>query len=395
MDFIIEFKNATQNHTAGEQMKFSSDSVLIGRESDCQVLFDDSTPTVSRKHAKIEREGSRYKIIPLSQTNATYVNGSPVNGEYYLKTGDEIKLSSQGPTIIFKQEATATKATQVSVNPTTPAPAAPSKNSNKSLIAAIAAVVILAIAGVVIWMNKSSEPEVTIQNIEDCYTSIYYIKVNDVSVYDNSRNLVFTYNTEDKIVGTGFMLNNGRFVVARRVVEPWTFSEGGLVGYDQQNHAWSYNDLAALGYDIVTNCTAFTSAGTSFQFRNTDCNKDKANMQNDWMTLAKADQLGTVPGLVFDEVWGNNPKYGTECSLVGYQKGADIQNLQISNFSNAINVSELNNNQVIELSSRRWVDGLSGAPAMILKDGRWVVIGILSNSHNSQRDIVIPIGNAL
>lgn len=388
MEFIIEFKTATQNHSAGEKVTFSSDSVQIGRDAECQVVFDDSTPTVSRKHAKIEREGNRFKVVALSQTNATYVNGSPINNEYYLKSGDEIKLSSQGPTIVFRQSTSAATATSTSV-PT------PAKKSNKSLIAAIAAVVVLAIAGIAMWMGKSSEPEVTVQAIDECYSSIYYVKVNDISVYDTNRNLVFSYNTEDKIVGTGFMLNNGRFVVARRVVEPWAFSEGGLVGYDQENRAWRYSDLSALGYDIVTNCTAFTSAGTSFQFRNTDCNKDQANMQNDWMTIAKAEQLSTVPGLAYDAAWGNNPKYGTECSLVGYTKGADIQNLKVSTFSNAINVSELNKDQVIELSSRRWTDGLSGAPALIQQDGRWVVIGILSNSHNSQRDIVIPIGNAL
>lgn len=400
MEFIIEFKTATQTRRAGEQVKFASDSVLIGRDAECQLQFDDSTPTVSRKHAKIVREDNRYKVVALSQTNATFVNGTPVSGEYYLNSGDEIKLSSQGPTIIFKQSPVAAAATQTTATKATAVNAtanAPAKKGNSSLIIAIAAVVLLAIAGIAFWMNKGDKvEEPVVQSIEECYSSIYYIKVNDISVYDNSRNLVFTYNTEDKISGTGFMLKNGKFVVSRRVVEPWIYNEGGLVGYDQDNRAWNYGDLTTLGYEIIANCTAYTSAGTSFQFRNTDCGKsEETNAKNDWMTIAKAEQLSTVAGLEYDAEWGNNPKYGTECTLVGYLKGVDVQKLQISQFSNAVNVSELNNNQVIELSSRRWSEGLSGSPALVLINGRWTVVGILSNSYNSQRDIVVPIGNTL
>lgn len=397
MEFIIEFKTATSSHAVGEQMRLASDSVQIGRDTDCQIHFDDTTPTVSRKHAKIEREGNRYKIISLSQTNATYVNGNPIKGEYYLNSGDEIKLSSQGPSIIFKQAATATMATQSNTQAPRPAVATPAKKSSMPLIAAIVAVVVLAIAGVALWMNKSGEEKApAIQNIEDCYSSVYYVKVNDISVYDSNRNLIFTYNTEDKIFGTGFMLKDGKFIVARRVVEPWSYNDNGLVGYDQDARAWNYTDISGLGYDIITNCTAFTSAGTSFQFRNTDCRKAAtSNMQNDWMSLPKADQLSVVSGLEFDSQWGNNPKYGVECAILGFNGNTNVQDLKINNYSNAVNVSELNKDEVIELSSRRWTDGLSGAPTMILKDGRWVVIGILSNSYNNQRDIVIPISNAL
>lgn len=407
MEFIIEFKTATQSHAAGEQLKLAVDSVQIGRDIDCQVRFDDSTPTVSRKHAKIEREGIRYKVIALSQTNATYVNGSPIKGDFYLNSGDEIKFSSQGPTIIFRQSTVATSATQTSVNApaatkastTSNKPAPVQTKSNKTLYGVIAAVAALLVVGIVLWMNKTpdtspAQPQAITQNIKECYSSIYFVKVNDISVFDKNHNLVFTYNTEDQYCGTGFMTNTGKFIAARRVVEPWTYNDSGLVGYDQDNRAWNYGDLSSLGYDIVTNCTAFTSAGTSFQFRNTDCKKpDFISMQTDWLSLPKADQLSVVSGLTIDSAWGNNPKYGVECSLVGYKKNTDIQNLRVSNFPNAINVSELNKDKVIELSSRRWEDGMSGAPALIQKDGRWVVIGILSNSYNNQRDIVIPIGN--
>ena len=56
---------------------------------------------MSRRHAAIVKEGENWKIIPLSQTNPTFVNGTPIQGDTVLKTGDEIRLSSKGPLMGF------------------------------------------------------------------------------------------------------------------------------------------------------------------------------------------------------------------------------------------------------------------------------------------------------
>ena len=55
--------------------------------------------TISRHHARIIREGNRFKLIDQS-TNGSYVNGQRVS-EAYLKDGDVIMLAEGGPKISF------------------------------------------------------------------------------------------------------------------------------------------------------------------------------------------------------------------------------------------------------------------------------------------------------
>lgn len=99
--FILEHKNTSTYHRAGESQKIIVDQVEIGRDSTCQVQFDESFQTVSRKHAAIVREGNRWKLVQLSKTNCTLLNGRPVETEWYLENGDEIQLSAGGPRLGF------------------------------------------------------------------------------------------------------------------------------------------------------------------------------------------------------------------------------------------------------------------------------------------------------
>ena len=99
--YILEHKTESLYHHAGESQKIIVDQVELGRDSACQVRFDESFETVSRRHAAIVKEGENWKIIPLSQTNTTLVNGQVINGETVLNSGDEIRLSSRGPLMGF------------------------------------------------------------------------------------------------------------------------------------------------------------------------------------------------------------------------------------------------------------------------------------------------------
>lgn len=413
MEFILEFKTATASQKVGDQIKISEDVAEIGRENGCRVQLDESCATVSRKHAKIEKDGDRYKIVALSQTNSTYVNGAPVKGERYLNNGDELKFSSQGPTVIFKVndpratvavDPTSTRATQ-NVNtqrnaaPAAAAttPAAPAKKSNMPLILGIVAAAVIAIGAAIFLLGgKKEEPqqevvEVKAPEIETIYKSIYYIKINDISVYGVNNALVTTLTTVDEMCGTGFMLSDGKFVTAKSVVQPWHVIDG-VVGSDA-TRSWTYKELAAAGYTLVSNCTAYTSAGTSFKFSDTDCIPSQDG--TDWVTLAKADQLATVGGLNCDAEWSLAPQYGVECQIAGYLPNSDIQKLEPNAYKNAVNVTELNKDNLIELSSQRWQRGLSGSPVVIDKDGQWTVIGIMTNSNQITRDVVVPIANAV
>ena len=99
--YILEHKTESLYHHAGESQKIIVDQVELGRDSACQVRFDEAFETVSRRHAAIVKDGENWKIIPLSQTNPTIVNGTPIQNEQILNSGDEIRLSTRGPLMGF------------------------------------------------------------------------------------------------------------------------------------------------------------------------------------------------------------------------------------------------------------------------------------------------------
>jgi uncharacterized membrane-anchored protein YhcB (DUF1043 family) len=99
--FILEHKTSSKYHRAGESQEIIVDQIEIGRDPKCQVRFDDSFTTVSRRHAAIVRTGDRWKLIQLSTTNPTFLNGVKVDSEWMLQNGDEIQLAVGGPKLGF------------------------------------------------------------------------------------------------------------------------------------------------------------------------------------------------------------------------------------------------------------------------------------------------------
>lgn len=99
--YILEHKVSSKYHKAGESQRIIVDEIEIGRDPRCQVRFDEQFRTVSRRHAAIVRDGENWKLVQLSKTNSTYLNGHKVEKEWYLQNGDEIQLSTNGPKLGF------------------------------------------------------------------------------------------------------------------------------------------------------------------------------------------------------------------------------------------------------------------------------------------------------
>ena len=83
----------------GEIQEFSNPEVSIGRHSSCHIQFPKDLRIVSREHARIIREGNRFKLMNLSQ-NGTYLNGKRIP-EAYLKDGDVLMFAQGGPKVSF------------------------------------------------------------------------------------------------------------------------------------------------------------------------------------------------------------------------------------------------------------------------------------------------------
>lgn len=99
--YILEHKVSSKYHKAGESQRIIIDEIEIGRDPRCQVRFDEQFTTVSRRHAAIVRDGDNWKLVQLSKTNSTYLNGHRIDNEWYLQSGDEIQLSTNGPKLGF------------------------------------------------------------------------------------------------------------------------------------------------------------------------------------------------------------------------------------------------------------------------------------------------------
>jgi pSer/pThr/pTyr-binding forkhead associated (FHA) protein len=543
--YILEHKTNSKYHQAGESQKIIVDQVEMGRDSSCQVRFDESFETVSRKHAAIVRDGSNWKLVPLSSTNATLVNGQPITGERVLNSGDEIRLSSQGPVLGFiLPQGAQSLVKSIGLTERMNLFRKQALRPYKTAIWCLFAVLIIAVGALVAWnlyqaknyeqkladmqfeqeliademmakdaeisalkgkinnaeararmtaeevrkanetlekyeaekadlakkqqaieasiveLNKKAEapqpakaaekaaskaaekaapaakaePAAKPADIKDCYNSVYYVKMDDVSVYDKDNKELVKFTTDYLVGGTGFLLDNGRFVTARRVVEPWFYySASTSLGKDRRGVSWTFADIQAAqskeGFKVVANYTAYAPNGMNFKFKNTDIRGDKAfestdtyytietyKLNNtlyrlfrtqeiklkrynkatraDWVSMAKADQLQSGNGLAFDAAYSLSPVSGTEVTILGYPLGAGMKNSESVNPDkriNNINVTGLNDQGVIELSSRRYTEGNDGAPVLMNKDGKWVVIGILSHTDSADRDVVVPI----
>lgn len=113
---------------AGETKTYdlNSDEVVMGRLPECSVCIDSNM--VSRKHARVFREGSSYFVEDLGSGNGTSVNGQRIAERTLLHHEDRIKL---GPILFrFEHAAAGSKPTPAQAAPVgaaaSAAPSAPS-----------------------------------------------------------------------------------------------------------------------------------------------------------------------------------------------------------------------------------------------------------------------------
>ena len=81
----------TQSSTPSSEFEIKKAEIIIGRDEN----FADVTisiPEISRRHARLIREGNGYVVEDLGSSNGTFVNGQQVAGRCPLKSGDQIQL---------------------------------------------------------------------------------------------------------------------------------------------------------------------------------------------------------------------------------------------------------------------------------------------------------------
>ena len=66
--------------------------ITIGTAAGNDLILNE--PTASRRHAAIERQSGRWRVIDLGSTNGTYLNGRRVTSPSPLERGDELRFGN-------------------------------------------------------------------------------------------------------------------------------------------------------------------------------------------------------------------------------------------------------------------------------------------------------------
>lgn len=116
-NYSLLFLSPTKNHKRGDHETIVYPYIELGRSSTCVVQYDETFPTVSRKHTALRFENGQVVVKQLSATNPTIVTRGANGGSEFLTengqetelhNGDELQLSADGPRLRFNATPTKT-----------------------------------------------------------------------------------------------------------------------------------------------------------------------------------------------------------------------------------------------------------------------------------------------
>lgn len=90
---------------AGRIVRLDGGECLFGRRIDCHVHIHDQR--VSRRHARIRREGETLQLEDLGSSNGTFLNGRRIQGSARLHHGDEVEIGASRYRVDFADEMVA------------------------------------------------------------------------------------------------------------------------------------------------------------------------------------------------------------------------------------------------------------------------------------------------
>lgn len=432
--FILEHKTKSEKHRIGETREFIGDYVELGRGDSYAVNFGNDCSTVSRPHAAIARQGSGWVVKPLSQTNPTLVNRQRITKDWYLNNGDEIQLSNNGPVVAFLTPVN-NKVGSMGMSVRMRAVVNEAIKPYKAIVATFV-IVLLALVGGGVYIFKGQKSKIdeleknlaALQknitgkldsttkkreklppppvhqeqvhpNIQALYPSVYFIASSKVTYTIGSQ----TMEKEYGLVATGFLLNDGTFVTAHHVVEPWLFEHESIDSL--------LNVIASNGGKVVLSFKAFSPDGSSIDFTSDQFTVNKSAVDMKTIDIEDKQMQFTVPRLggtdyaftkldkrgtlVANASASSNLGASTDLYILGYPfaEGANGAN-DIKPVYSVCTVSRDGlDNGTIDISGRGFDQGNSGGPVFIKNaQGGYEVVGIVSAEHGNQ-GYICPISS--
>lgn len=491
--YILEHKVSSKYHKAGESQEIIVNNIELGRDSRCQVRFDESFQTVSRHHAGIVRDGDMWKLVQISKTNTTFLNGKPIKTEWYLQSGDEIQLSVNGPKLGFIIP-TGKKSTIASIGLTRRLSLFRQQalRPYKYAIATLSCILVLAVGGLGTWNyflkeDLAKQSVLIAQQIDELSEQKNLTETNKAKADSLARELVannkkmadyeekmaemaketekakveaatarrraadaysaalkaqelvnegdqdlekqcfpFTYavyqvrqqirypdgkiseDSEAMLVGSGFLLSDGRFITARHVTETYYYYLFNW-GDDRINQSLAFqNAVVNNGGDIVTTFVAINHTGSKITFTNKQCSANRSQDVTKTITLngtnyvVKAATVSTTDwvsyktseaGAPYDNALSVNMNAGTHLKVLGFPLGRGGENPNaISPIFSSAEVARkgLDVDGTIMTSNTDTQSGNSGGPVFTLKEGVYNVVGILSGN-TAGKGRIVPI----
>lgn len=444
--YVLEHKVSTKYHKAGEQQTIIVDQIELGRDPKCQVRFDESFSTVSRRHAAIVKDGDNWKLVQLSQTNTTFLNGRPVQKEWYLQNGDEIQLSTNGPKLGFNVPA-GEKGMVKSLRLTTRLNLFREQalRPYKRAMAVMAAVFLICISALGAWnyqlhVDLRQQSARLVEQIQaakgdkarlDSLTK-ELVKANQ-SIADQQKKLkkiarssggrsvgtlsghsdiskLFedVYYVEAYLVynntevagwsGTGFLLSNGDFVTAQHMIH--------FTGISDDSDVFM-NALYNMGMaEIYMTCTSNTNEFTikytydnnPFRMGPARCKEESITSEDGttWM-VRHSYNYGSADWAVLHTNHKGKLNYNASLSrelpiqttlhILGFPAGQKITTKGSVNpiYSTAVTARQgLEDDGTIKTANDNTDHGNSGGPVLIEKNGQYTVVGILSGANVGQ-----------
>ena len=459
--YVLEFKNNSQMHRAKTTKEIIVDYIELGRSPKCQIRFGEDCRTVSGVHCAIMREGENYFVKHLSKSNPTLINGHPVADKFYINSGDEITLSYGGPVIGFIVPQN-NLTSSIPLTRRLSLFREQAMRPYKRAIALLSIIMILSIAGLsyslfrqsdvmkkqeealanlssqrardsidLVKMKESGQiteeelknklaslqhnynvlsntvshpppplPQNQAVDLQKLTPSVYFIKVVKIEAEIGSSSGLKTLDSIPFWSGTGFLLDDGRFVTARHVVKSWY--------YPNNVDEYVLNATATVGKRVVAHFKAWSPSGdviefTSEDFRtgetqdtrevitdsvnNTQFEITDASLYDDW-AYTKTNFIGKLKS---DGPMSLNLQMGTQLFTLGFPFNIGVYRNKLEPQYSQFDVSSSGiSSGAINISSKSFDHGNSGGPVFVKEGSEYKVVGIISAGKGAQ-GLIIPI----
>jgi len=246
------------------------------------------------------------------------------------------------------------------------------------------------------------------------YDDIYYIYAQKLEYTLDGQLFVIDARTKENdragiFGGTGFLTDDGKFITARHVIQPWRYPDNGL-----------FDDISALearGNKVLIRFEALSKTGDKFTFTSDDAiiddskdeavtrelnfmgmtvtekTKMRAELASDWAFIKYNYRKGSIS---LNAPLSKSLKAGSKLFAVGYSytEALQPQSKDLSPLLSSTDVAQtglINGN--INTTNRNFGPGNSGGPVFAFHNGKYYAVGIVSHGLGSEIGILVPIIN--